>query len=67
MERRFLVSCFGIDTKGNPVFLSFDATLPEGSKMTSNTLRKRVTEIKELQGYQMLLPLTFSEYDKEEN
>lgn len=67
MERRFLVSCNGSDTKGNQVFLSFDITLSNGSKMTADTLRNSVNKIKEQQGYKALVPLAFSEYDDEED
>ena len=66
MERRFLVSCNGSDAKGNQLFLSFDITVSKGSKMTSDTLRKCVNNIKEQKGYKVLVPLAFSEYDKEE-
>lgn len=65
MERRFLVSCSGSDAKGNQVFLSFDVTVPKSSKMTSDTLRNSVNEIKEQRGYKVLVPLAFSEYDEE--
>ncbi len=65
-KRRFLVSCNGSDAKGNQVFLSFDVTVPKSSKMTSDTLRNSVNKIKEQQGYKVLVPLAFSEYDEEE-
>lgn len=64
--RKFLVSCSATTKNGNNAFVRFDLRVYDDERMTSELLCDTIARLKEQEGYQDLIPLAFSEYDRED-